>query len=486
MLVELTPAARCAEAVYVTRAGGRLVAPTLGLYLVPASASAQVIERLEAHGALRFSTPNRPAGTLAVTDFADPLVPTQWWRAAVGVNAITPPGAGRPVTIIDSGIDVSHQEFLGRPNTETLNAQEPPGIGGEHGTSVASLIAAPVNGLGIVGIYPAALLRSWDAATGRGTQLETVGIVQGILAAANRGPGVINLSLGSNEKDPAIEQAIYEAIRKGSLVVAAAGNDGDAGNARSYPASIPHVLTVGASDRSNGVAAFSGRSQYIDLVAPGVDMPIATALGKGWTVGDGTSFAAPLVAGAAAWVWTVRPTLDAGQLFEVMRRSATDLAPAGRDDASGFGLLNVPAALAYPPEVRDPFEPNDDIEFVRPEGLYDTGVPPLTTPSRRTIRVQARLDHVEDPSDVYRVWLPKNGTLTARLAGDATVAVSLWKQGTVSIVQRIVGKDRLARTAAPGTTQQLTFTNTAGGRYAYLAVALAPGASEARYLLRVS
>ena len=78
----------------------------------------------------------------------------------------------------------------------------------------------------------------------------------------------------------------------------------------------------------------------------------------------------------------MRPELDATQLFEVMRRSAVDIGTPGRDDAAGFGLLNVPAALAYPAPIRDPFEPNDDIEFVQPGGLYDNSIPPLTTPDQ--------------------------------------------------------------------------------------------------------
>ena len=87
---------------------------------------------------------------------------------AIGVDGLTPPGPGKPVTIVDSGIDVTHPEFAGRPNTATLNPQEPAPIGGEHGTAVASLVGAPANGAGIVGIYPQAVLRSWDAALGRG------------------------------------------------------------------------------------------------------------------------------------------------------------------------------------------------------------------------------------------------------------------------------------------------------------------------------
>lgn len=485
-LVELRASARCTEAVYLLEAGGKPVAPTLGLYSLASAAAARAVPALRRRGALLLSEPNRRAGTLSVQDFSDPLVPTEWWRAAVGVDTLTPPPAGRPVTIVDSGLDVSHPEFLGRANTETLNAQEPAGIGGEHGTSVASVIAAPVNGLGLVGIYPDALLRSWDAAKGAGTQLETSEIVQGLLAAANNGPGVVNLSLGSDQKELVIEQAVYEAIAKGTLVVAASGNDGDAGNPLGYPASIPHVLTVGASDRSNGIAGFSSRSRFVDIAAPGVEIPIATALGKGWRTGDGTSFAAPLVSGASAWVWTVRPELDASQLFEVMRRSAVDIGAPGRDDAAGFGLLNVPAALAYPVPVRDPFEPNDNIDFVQVTGIYYHATPPLTTNARRSTRVLARLDRAEDPRDVYRVWLPKNGRITATATADTDVDLSLWRQGTLSVAERIVGNDRLARATTIGPTERLTFTNRGPGRFAFLAVAPAKGVSAATYRMRIS
>lgn len=485
-LVELSPFARCTEAVFVTAAGGRSLAATLGLYLIPQAAATRVVPALRTRGALRLAVPNRLAGSLAVADFSDPLVPTEWWRAAVGVETLTPPAAGRPVTIVDSGVDVSHPEFLGRADTETLNEQEPSGVGGEHGTSVASVVAAPANGVGLVGIYPEARFRTWDAAKGQGTALETSEIVQGILAAANTGPGIVNLSLGSARRELVIEQAVYEAVRKNTLVVAASGNDGDAGNPLGFPASIPHVLTVGATGRANEVAGFSSRSRFVDLAAPGVDIPIATAIGKGWIEGDGTSFASPLVAGAAAWVWTVRPELDATQLFEVMRRSATDLDVPGRDDGSGFGLLNVPAALTYPAPVRDPFEPNDDIEFVRRGDLFDTAVPPLTTTQRPKTTVQARIDRVEDPRDVYRVWLPRGARLTASAAADTNVDLSLWKQTSASVFKRTVAADRLARATAGGPSERLTYANTGPGRFAFLAVTIPKSEREATYRLRIS
>ena len=137
------PAARCTEAVFVRASGGRAVAPELGLYSLPTAAARGSCPRY-GHAARSGSARRTgPPGSLAVTDFGDPLVPTEWWRAAIGVDTLTPPPPGKAVTIVDSGIDVTHPDFLDRQNTETLNPQEPAGIGGEHGTAVGSLVAAP-------------------------------------------------------------------------------------------------------------------------------------------------------------------------------------------------------------------------------------------------------------------------------------------------------------------------------------------------------
>ena len=103
-----------------------------------------------------------------------------------------------------------HPEFLGRPSTETLNTQEPVGVGGEHGTAVCvPHLRARQRDRDRRHLPEVALLRSWDAARGcRDGARHELGIVQGILAAAAAGPGVINLSLGSNNKEVPVEQAI--------------------------------------------------------------------------------------------------------------------------------------------------------------------------------------------------------------------------------------------------------------------------------------
>ncbi len=485
-LIELRPDAGCGAAARLDRAGASVVSARLRLYALASSAAARVLPRLQVCEAVRFAIPDRVAGTLAVTDFADPLVPVEWWRAAIGVANLTPPGPGRPITIVDSGVDVGHPEFAGRANFVTVNTQEPQPIGGVHGTAVASLIGAPVNGVGIVGIYPQALLRSWDAALREGTRLLTSDIVQGVLAASELGKGVINLSLGATGIDVPIQQAIATAVSKGMLVVAAAGNDGDSGNRLTYPASLPYVLTVAATNKQNQVASFSSRSPFVDLAAPGQDMTVASALDKSWRAESGTSFATPLVAGAAAWVWTTRPALDASQLFEIMRRSATDIAPAGRDDASGYGLLNVPAALAYPAPVRDPLEPNDDMEYVRPGAIFYNAVPPLTSAGKRSNKLAGRLTAFDDPRDVYRVFVPARGSITVKTSFGAAVDLSLWAASAETVLDPNPGKDRLARGTTKGAVETVTLANAGGARTVYLAVTMAKGKREATYRVGVT
>src|SRR5205085_10683022 len=98
-------------------------------------------------------------------------------------------------------------EFAGRPNTRLLNAQSVNGGEEFHGTAVSSVVAAPENGVGLVGIYPQAVLRSYDASPSG--QLTEGDELRGISAAIKAGRSVINLSLGSDQKDFFEEEGIW-------------------------------------------------------------------------------------------------------------------------------------------------------------------------------------------------------------------------------------------------------------------------------------
>jgi subtilisin family serine protease len=81
----------------------------------------------------------------------DPLLADEWWRPVVGADRAAPPGPGRPLTIIDTGVDLTHPELAARPNTVALNEQVV-GPTDVHGTAVASVAAAPIDGVGLVGV----------------------------------------------------------------------------------------------------------------------------------------------------------------------------------------------------------------------------------------------------------------------------------------------------------------------------------------------
>src|SRR5205823_5747055 len=99
----------------------------------------------------------------------------------------------------------------------------------------------PANGVGMVGVYPGAVLWPADA-----RDLNTANEIAAIDAAIRRGKSVINMSFGSPQYDAMEEQELLVAFGTGSILVAAAGNDYDQGNAPQFPASLNHVLTVAA------------------------------------------------------------------------------------------------------------------------------------------------------------------------------------------------------------------------------------------------
>jgi hypothetical protein len=415
----------------IRRAGGRRVTYSLPIWRVESRAALRLAPQAE------LVEPDRYLGPGTHLSTGDPLLPTQWWVPHVGADRAEPPGPGKRVTVVDTGLDLGHPEFAGRPATLALNAQAVAGQAEEHGTAVASAVAAPANGVGIVGVYPQASLQVWDASP-FGPGISVGNMLAGIDAAIRSGPGVINLSLGTRIRDPLIEAVVTIAFGTGSLVVAASGNDRSRGSPLEYPASFPHVLTVGASDTSGRTAGFSSASPYVDLVAPGLEIPVAvptTTHPAGYESLSGTSFAAPLVAGAAAWVWTARPTLDTTQLFELLRASARDIESPRFDSLSGFGILDIPGALSKAPLARDPSEPNDDVDHVKANRLFRQAAPPLTSRARLRGTLSARLEFAEDPRDVYRVWVPGRRVTTITLAPNADADLALWGPRTTSVFE---------------------------------------------------
>lgn len=262
-------------------------------------------------------------------------------------------GAGVRVAVIDSGVDADHPQLRGQVDKgrDFLHGG-PDGrqdcVG--HGTGVASLIAAkPADDTGFQGLAPGATIVPIRISEERDTLGKTAGdhgsladLAAAIDWAAGDGHAqVINLSLVTTEDNTAVRAAVRRALAKGVVIVAAAGNDGGPqdGNPTPYPASYDGVIGVGAITADGVRASFSQHGDYVDLVAVGENVTVAS-LGSGHHPEQGTSFAAPLVAATAA---LIKQRYPGATPAEVTRRllATADPAPGGEhSDDYGYGLLD--------------------------------------------------------------------------------------------------------------------------------------------------
>ena len=470
--------------------GARLLSPALGLWRVASRSARDVSERLKLFGALRYVEPDRPVYPSGHLTHGDPLATPDlaWHLYRIGADQLEPPGPGVPITILDAGIHLSHQEFRSRPNTFLLNQQEVSSTfpSEYHGTFVASTAAAPADGVGTVGVYPDAVLRSYDIRVF--TDASIVEALEHALAAG--GPTIINLSFGGPEPSRALHEAVLRAFDSGSIVVASSGNDFLRGNPLNYPAGYPHVMTVAATDRQDGPSLFSSSAGVIDVAAPGEGLPFAHPTDSTFRTLTGTSFSAPIVTAAAAWLWTSRPELDKTQVIELLRSSARDLAPAGFDARTGFGVIDLPAALTRTPPIVDPQEPNDDIPQVTAGGVFPRANKLLTTHRKPNTRFRARLERSEDPDDVYRVLIPAGRQVSISIFSNGDPGATLWNPETRSVLTNKLSARRnwLAASNRPGRqAERLVYRNDGKKAIvAYLDVWIPKNAFERRLRYTVS
>jgi type VII secretion-associated serine protease mycosin len=286
----------------------------------------------------------------------EPLGPKQWNLPMVGAPAAwaTSQGKGIVVAVIDTGVDGTHPDLLGQvlPEIDLLPEITPDAVANAHGTAVASIIAGALNSSGMAGVAPQARILPVAALDPAGVG-DSSTVARAIIAAADAGVRVINLSLGGPDRDPVLDAACVYAYTKGAVLVAAAGNSHVEGNAIQYPAASPNVVAVSAVDKAGRVTSFSNTGRHIDLAAPGQDVLVA-APGGTHQVDWGTSFAAPHVAAAMALVAAANPGLNSAQIVSAIQLTAQDDASGnGRDNRFGFGIVRadraVTAALSMAP-----------------------------------------------------------------------------------------------------------------------------------------
>lgn len=267
----------------------------------------------------------------------------------VGATDVDATGDGVDVAVVDTGIDATHPDLLGRvgdswttvgswvAGTAAPAGQDDNG----HGTHVAGTIGASDNSGGVVGVAPDVTFHAVKALTAAGVGYNA-DVARGIELAAERGWDVVNLSVETTARSGTrmLRDACDYARERGVVLVAAAGNYGPCSDCVAAPGSLSSTVGVGATDRNDDVAAFSSTGPGVDIAAPGVDVR-STDLGAGYTHKSGTSMATPHVTGAAALLRAAGH--DPTRTEERLCYTAEDI---GRTVAeTGAGLLDVPAAL---------------------------------------------------------------------------------------------------------------------------------------------
>ena len=176
-----------------------------------------------------------------------------------------------------------------------------------HGTHVAGIISARLDGAGVVGLANQATILPIRVLNSAG-EGDLYTVAAGVTQAVNRGARVINMSLGSPGNAPVLAKAVSAAVSRGITVVAAGGNSYAQGNPVEYPAAYPGVIAVSSLGEDGLPSDFANTGSYIDLIAPGEE--IISTVPRGYAEGTGTSMAAPFVAASAALVRAANPLLE--------------------------------------------------------------------------------------------------------------------------------------------------------------------------------
>lgn len=275
---------------------------------------------------------------------ADIDAPEGWDAAGLGAF---PASGGPKIGIVDTGIDSTHTELSGKAVdcAASLGGLLTTGTCTDdnmHGTHVAGTIAARANnGAGVAGVSfnsPLTICKALYTAAGTGM---TSDVAACIVWAHQRGAKVISMSLGggaSTTLKNAVATAWENGAATGSVLVAAAGNDGDA--TLNYPAAYPEVVSVAATDHNDARASFSNANADVEVAAPGVDV-LSTIPGGQYAELSGTSMATPHVSGVVGVLWKLFPADTAAGIRSRLDASVDDLGAAGRDSTFGFGRVNL-------------------------------------------------------------------------------------------------------------------------------------------------
>lgn len=280
------------------------------------------------------------------------------------------------VAILDSGVDVGgdidvtgYVNLIPGEKEVTPLFQDTTG----HGTSIAGIIAANNNEIGITGINPDAEIYSIKVLD-ENNVAPISRIVEGIYWAIDHDINIINMSFGTSTPSEALKSAIKDAYNHGILLVAAAGNNGEGKTSTiEYPAAYDEVIAVGSVDSMGNRADDSAVGADLELVAPG-ELIKSTGAFNGEIVTSGTSMAAPHVTGVASLLWQKDLSCSNNFIRELLDASANKL---GEEKYYGNGLLDA----EYATSIYDKFKKNykEESTLEKNESIISENLSPITT-----------------------------------------------------------------------------------------------------------
>jgi subtilisin family serine protease len=316
-------------------------------------------------------------------------------QAQTAWDMSTARGTGITVAVLDTGVDTKHPDLANQTvagwdfTKDSATITDPAG----HGTEVAGIIAARTNNaIGIAGtafnakIMPVTVCDAVVAQGGSGG-CDLFYVAAGIVFAADKGAKIINLSMGDDTPSSTLQAAINYALTRNVVVVAAAGNNAQAGNAAMYPASYPGVISVGAHDSTGARANFSNNNNdpnlnHVTVTAPGVSIlttiPVALDTNDGTQDGyaidpstaafpSGTSFSAAYVSGVAALLMSAKVATTPATVRDALICGAVDAGAVGYDPDYGYGRVNAALSMNWNGNSASckVTQPNDNFESAK-------------------------------------------------------------------------------------------------------------------------
>jgi type VII secretion-associated serine protease mycosin len=376
---------------------------------------------------------------MAPSAVADDVQKRQWYLDAMDADGLwkSSTGKGIKVAVLDTGVNPATPSLKGQvlagavPKKVSRNATKDYD---SHGTTMAELIAGTGAGGGLKGLAPDAKIVPYrvlaaDRADEK-TKKETPRMADAIKAAADSDAQIISMSFGVDAIDPDVEAAVKYADSKGKLMFAAVGNDAEKNNLIGYPAAYPYVVGVAATDEAGTVAKFSEHGDYVDLAAPGLDLPYYcdATLRAYCNGGGGTSAATAIVSASAALIWSAHPDWTSHQVLRTLIDTAGRSWPKDKpSNYLGYGLIRPRKVLAD--KDIDPGPANTDpLSYENGASASDAtpspSVPASSQPPKSTSGGEtSAAGSSSEPSDGNTLWVVLGAVAAAAVIGGGGFAV---------------------------------------------------------------